>query len=54
MTTGTIRIGLAQPRVIVDPNPEANVARATTMVARAAAYGADDDLFTDGGGGPGG
>lgn len=52
MTTDAIRIGLAQPRVIVDPNPEANVARATTMVARAAAFGADLVLFPEGYPGP--
>jgi len=38
--------------VIVDPDPELNVARATTMVARAAADGADLVLFPEGYPGP--
>ena len=52
MTIDSIRIAVAQPRVIVDPNPELNVARATDMVARAAAAGAALVLFPEGYPGP--
>ena len=52
MTTDSIRIAVAQPRVIVDPDPEANVARATNMVARAATGGAALVLFPEGYPGP--
>ena len=53
MTAGSIRIGLAQPRVVTDPDHEANVALATDMVARAAADGADLVMFPEGYPGPG-
>lgn len=52
MTTDSFRLGLAQPRVVTDPDPEANVARATDMVARATADGADLVLFPEGYPGP--
>ena len=52
MTVDSIRIGLAQPRVVIDPDPEANVARATNLVARAIANGADLVVFPEGYPGP--
>lgn len=48
----SIRVAVAQPRAIVEPDPEANVARATDMVARAAADGAQLLLFPEGYPGP--
>ena len=53
MTAGSIRIGLAQPKVVTDPDHEANVALAAGMVARAAADGAHLVLFPEGYPGPG-
>jgi 5-aminopentanamidase len=52
VTVDSFRIGLAQPRVLTDPGPEANVARATQLVARATADGADLVLFPEGYPGP--
>lgn len=45
-------MGLAQPRVVTEPDPEANVARATDLVARAAADGAHLVVFPEGYPGP--
>ncbi|MFP3914346.1 MAG: carbon-nitrogen hydrolase family protein [Actinomycetota bacterium] len=50
--TDRLRIALAQPRVVVGPEPEENVARATDLVARAASGGASLVLFPEGYPGP--
>lgn len=52
MTAESIRIGLAQPRVVTEPDPEVNVARATDLVARATVDGAHLVLFPEGYPGP--
>jgi predicted amidohydrolase len=52
MTTDQLRIGVIQPRVTTEPDGEANVARATELVARAAAAGAQLVLFPEGYPGP--
>lgn len=51
-TTESVRVGIAQPRVITDSDGEQNVARATEMVARAADLSADLVLFPEGYPGP--
>ena len=52
MTTDSIRNGVAQPRVVTEPDPEVNVARAIELVARATAHGANLVLFPEGYPGP--
>lgn len=52
MTADLVRLGIAQPRVITEPTGEGNVARATDLVARAKALGADLVLFPEGYPGP--
>jgi len=52
VTSRSIRVAAAQPRVVVDPDPELNVARATDLVARAARDGVDVLLFPEGYPGP--
>jgi len=52
MNASRLRIGLAQPRVVVGPESEHNVARATDLVARAATSGARLVLFPEGYPGP--
>jgi predicted amidohydrolase len=52
VTLSRIRVVAAQPKAIVEPDPEANVAWATEMVARAAALDADLVLFPEGYPGP--
>ncbi|MFQ5517850.1 MAG: carbon-nitrogen hydrolase family protein [Acidimicrobiia bacterium] len=52
MNPTTIRLGVAQPRAVADPDPEVNVARAADIVARAATAGAELLLFPEGYPGP--
>ena len=52
MTAGSFRLAVAQPRTVVEPEAEHNVARAVELTARAAARGADLILFPEGYPGP--
>ena len=52
MASGTIRLAVAQPRTVVEPDAEVNVARAVELAARAATLGADLILFPEGYPGP--
>ena len=52
MASGTLRLAVAQPRTVVEPDAEVNVARAVALTARAAAQGADLILFPEGYPGP--
>jgi predicted amidohydrolase len=52
MTTDRLRIGLAQPRVVTEPDGEANVARAAELAARAAGDGVRLLLYPEGYPGP--
>ncbi|MYB44304.1 MAG: carbon-nitrogen hydrolase family protein [Acidimicrobiia bacterium] len=52
MATGSFRLAVAQPRTVVDPDAEVNVARAVKLAARAADLGADLILFPEGYPGP--
>ena len=52
MASGTFRLAVAQPRTVVEPDAEVNVARAVALTARAAAQGADLILFPEGYPGP--
>lgn len=52
MSSAALRLAIAQPRTVVEPNAEVNVARATNLVARAADRGADLILFPEGYPGP--
>jgi 5-aminopentanamidase len=47
-----IRLAVAQPRLIREPDPQANVAQAVELIARAAAAGAQLVLFPEGAPGP--
>jgi predicted amidohydrolase len=48
----TFRLAVAQPRLIREPDPQANVAQAIGLIARAAAAGAQLILFPEGAPGP--
>ena len=52
MASGTLRLAVAQPRTVVEPDAEVNVARAVELAARAATLGADLILFPEGYPGP--
>ena len=52
MTGGSLRLAVAQPRTVVEPDAEVNVARAVELTARAAHLGADLILFPEGYPGP--
>ncbi len=52
MASTSLRLGVAQPRTVVEPDAEVNVARAVEIAARAAALGADLILFPEGYPGP--
>ena len=52
MTTDSIRISVAQPRAVTEPDPEENVARAIDLIARASAAAADLVVFPEGYPGP--
>ena len=52
MASGTLHLALAQPRTVVEPDAEVNVARAVELAARAATLGADLILFPEGYPGP--
>lgn len=52
MASGALRLAVAQPRTVVTPDAEVNVARAADLAARAAALGADLILFPEGYPGP--
>ncbi|MDE0369402.1 MAG: carbon-nitrogen hydrolase family protein [bacterium] len=52
MAAGSLRLAVAQPRTVVNPDAEANVARAVELAARAADLGADLILFPEGYPGP--
>ena len=52
MASGTLRLAVAQPRTVVEPDAEVNVARATELAARASSLGADMILFPEGYPGP--
>ncbi|MCE2529540.1 MAG: carbon-nitrogen hydrolase family protein [Acidimicrobiia bacterium] len=52
MAAGSLRLAVAQPRTVVDPDAEVNVARAVELAARAADLGASLILFPEGYPGP--
>lgn len=52
MAAGSLRLAVAQPRTVVNPDAEVNVARAVKLAARAADLGADLILFPEGYPGP--
>ena len=52
MAAGSVRLAVAQPRTVVDPDAELNVARAVELAARAADLGAKLILFPEGYPGP--
>ncbi len=52
MASGSIRLAVAQPHTVVEPDPQMNVARAAVLAARAADSGADLILFPEGYPGP--
>ena len=52
MAPGTLRLAVAQPRTVVEPDAEVNVARAVDLTARAATLGAGLILFPEGYPGP--
>ena len=52
MASGTLRLAVAQPRTVVEPDAEVNVARAVELAARASTLGADLILFPEGYPGP--
>ena len=52
MAAGSLRLAVAQPRTVVDPDAEVNVARAVELAARASDLGADLILFPEGYPGP--
>jgi predicted amidohydrolase len=52
MAAGSLRLAVAQPRTVVNPDAEVNVARAVELAARAADLGADLILFPEGYPGP--
>ena len=52
MASGTLRLAVAQPRTVVEPDAEVNVARAVELAARAATLGVDLILFPEGYPGP--
>ena len=52
MADGSLRLAVAQPRTVVEPDAEVNVARAVELTARAAHLGAGLILFPEGYPGP--
>lgn len=52
MASGTLRLAVAQPRTVVEPDAEVNVARAVELAARAATLGAELITFPEGYPGP--